>query len=436
MNPRRTAVEALIHQEKAGYANLVLDGHLRRSGLTGRDRAFCAALFYTVLEHQIPLDWRLRRCLDRPVARLDPPVRAVLRAGLAQILYMQVPPAAAVNESVTLVRRLGCSSAAGLVNAVLRRAPAQDPAQARFPSRAARLSVQYSVAEPIVRLYLAAYPARAEQLLAAMAAPSRETALRANTLRVTPDQLAERLAAEGIRSLPGPLPGSLLATFTGSPAQSEAFAQGLFHVQGLSSQLAALSLEARPGQRVLDLCAAPGGKTLLLAQQMENTGELCSRDAAEGRVELIRQGLSRCGIACAQVACADASVWDPALSGADRVLCDVPCSGLGMLRKKPDLRYKELTGLTDLCELQAKILATASRYVKQGGRLVYSTCTLNPQENEFQIERFLAEEAGARFRLLPPAFRPPQVQDGPFGMTVFPDETGFDGFFIATLERL
>lgn len=433
---RCAAVEALIHQEKAGYSNLVLDGRLRRSGLTGRDKAFCTAIFYTVLEHQITLDWQLRQCLNRPVTRLDPPVRAVLRAGLAQIVYMQVPPAAAVNESVTLVRKLGCSSAAGLVNAVLRRAPAQDPAAAKFPNRAARLSVQYSVAEPIVRLYLAAYPTRAEQLLLSMSTPSKETALRVNTLRTSPEQLAQRLADEGTPSRPGPLPGSLLAAFEGSPIQSAAFAEGLFHVQGLSSQLAALSLDAQPGQKVLDLCAAPGGKTLLLAQQMQDTGRLYSRDAAEGRVSLIRQALERGGIQCADVACADASVWQPELARADRVLCDVPCSGLGILRKKPDLRYKPLGELPSLCVLQAKILATASRYVKEGGRLVYSTCTLNPQENEYQIEQFLAGEEGAKFRLVPPPFHPEQASEGPFGMTIFPYETGFDGFFIATLERL
>ncbi len=433
---RRTAVEALIHQEKAGYSNLVLDGRLRRSGLTGRDKAFCTAIFYTVLEHQITLDWQLRQCLNRPVARLDPPVRAVLRAGLAQIVYMQVPPAAAVNESVTLVRQLGCSSAAGLVNAVLRRAPSQDPAGAKFPSRAARLSVQYSVAEPIVRLYLAGYPTRTEDLLRSFAAPCRETALRVNTLRTTPEQLAGRLAAEGTPCRPGPLPGSLLAVFDGSPAQSAAFAEGLFHVQGLSSQLAALSLDARPGQKVLDLCAAPGGKSLLLAQQMGDSGTLYSRDASEGRVSLLRQALERCGVQCADTACADAAIWQPELARADRVLCDVPCSGLGILRKKPDLRYKALADLPALCVLQAKILDTAARYVKRGGRLVYSTCTLNPQENEYQIEQFLSGEEGARFRLVDPFCRPARRADGPFGMTIFPDETGFDGFFIATLERL
>ena len=433
---RRTAVEALLHQEKAGYSNLVLDGRLRRSGLTGRDKAFCTAIFYTVLEHQITLDWQLRQCLNRPVARLDPPVRAVLRAGLAQIVYMQVPPAAAVNESVSLVRQLGCSSAAGLVNAVLRRAPSKDPSKAKFPNRAARLSVQYSVAEPIVRLYLAAYPTHTEELLRSFASPCRETALRVNTLRTTAKQLAERLTSEGVPCRPGPLPDSLLAVFDGSPAQSDAFAEGLFHVQGLSSQLAALSLGAQPGQKVLDLCAAPGGKTLLLAQQMENTGRLCSRDASENRVALIQRALERCGVECADTACADASVWQPDLREADRVLCDVPCSGLGVLRKKPDLRYKELADLPALCLLQAKILDTAARYVKRGGRLVYSTCTLNPQENEYQLEQFLSGEAGARFRLLEPSYRPARAQTGPFGMTVFPDETGFDGFFIATLERL
>ena len=431
---RQVAAEALVKQEQGGYSNLVLDAALRAAALSPRDQAFCSAVFYGVLERQNTLDFCLGRCLQKPLTKLDAPVRALLRSGLYQLRYMQVPPSAAVNETVALTRRMGKTSAAGLVNAVLRRAAGVQPERHEFQSEAEWLAVSYSVARPVAQLFLEAYPGRAQGILEAFFEKA-PTALRANTLKTDAPALVRALREEGAQAEVGPLPGSVLAVLRGSPTSSAAFGQGLFHVQGLSSQLAALCLGVRGGQKVLDLCAAPGGKTLLLAQQMQNSGRLFSCDAAPNRLPLIQKALDRCGVANASVLLRDASQPDARLAGADRVLCDVPCSGLGILGKKPDLRYKDLTGLDGLCGLQGRILRTAAGYVKPGGRLVYSTCTLNPAENERQIEAFLREAAGT-FSLAAPAYAPPQAQCGPYGMTIFPDGKGFDGFFIATLERL
>lgn len=245
---RRIAVQALVRQEESGFANLVLNAVLEHQDLNGRDRAFVSALFYGVTERLLTLDWALANCLSRPLSKLDPQVRAILRSGLYQARYMQVPRAVAVNESVSLCRALKKSSAAGLVNAVLRKAVAQDPAAATFKTEAERLSIQYSVGLPVVKLLQKNYPEECEQILQAFFEAPR-VALRCNPLKTTPAQLTGLLEAEGVEVEPGWLANTLLAKFTGSPAATEAFQKGLYHVQGQASQLAAYSLQARPAKR-------------------------------------------------------------------------------------------------------------------------------------------------------------------------------------------
>lgn len=431
-NARRTAALALVKQEQNGYSNLVLAAALEREALSPKDKAFVSALFYGVTERLLTLDWALSRCLSKPLQKLDAPVRAVLRCGLYEAKYMNTPVPAAVNEAVSLCRALKKSSAAGLVNAVLRKAVGLDAASAHFKNRAEELSVRYSVGLPVVELLLAQYPDKAERMLASFFEKPPVT-LRCNTLRCTPQQLCAKLAEEGVKARPLAVPGAVEAEFSGSPAATKAFREGLYHVQGLASQTAALCLEARPGETVLDLCAAPGGKTLLLAQQMGDKGRLLSFDAAQNRLPLIETAARRCGLSCVTVGQGDASVYDPALAGADRVLCDVPCSGLGIIAKKPDIRYKSLEGCEQLHALQLKILTNAARYVKEGGRLVYSTCTVDVRENGQVVCAFLKKTPG--FRLLPP----PVVLEGALiednMQTMLPGFAGPDGFFAAVLER-
>lgn len=429
---RRTAALALVHQEQSGYSNLVLAGALEKHALPPRDKAFVTALFYGVTERLLTLDWCLERCLSKPMKKLDPQVRAVLRIGLYEARYMGTPPAVAVSEAVALCRALKKSSAAGLVNAVLRRALEQHPEQVQFGDEAERLSVLYSVGLPVVRLLLREYPAQCEKILQACFVPA-PTALRCNTLRTDVRGLCGALEAEGVKAREGALPGAVLAHFCGSPAATKAFAQGLYHVQGQASQLAALSLGARPGETVLDLCAAPGGKTLLLAQEMKGEGRLVSCDAAPGRLPLIEKAVKRCGFTNVTVRQNDAAVYDPAFQGADRVLVDAPCSGLGIMAKKPDIRYKTLEGAEQLHALQLKILSASARYVKKGGRLVYSTCTVDPAENQQVVRAFLAAQPG--FRLAPAYPAPPGALNEEHMLTLLPGFCGPDGFFIAALER-
>lgn len=430
---RRTAVLALVRQEESGYANLVLNAFLENQSLNARDKAFVSALFYGVTERLLTLDWCISQCLTRPLKKLDPQVRAILRSGLYQARYMQVPQAVAVNESVELCRGLKKSSAAGLVNAVLRKAIHKNPETADFSDAAQRLSVQYSVGLPVVRLLQKNYPQNCEEILKAFF-EKPEVALRCNLLKTSEQQLCEELTQQGVTVRQGELPGSLFAKFNGSPAATPAFEQGLYHVQGTASQLAAYCLQAKPGETVLDLCAAPGGKTLTIAQSMENTGTLYSCDAVESRLPLIKKAVQRSGLTNVTVLQNDASVYREEFAGVDRVLCDVPCSGLGIIAKKPDIRYKTMEGVQQLHALQAKILATASRYVKQGGRIVYSTCTIDPRENQQIVRAFL--EKNPDFQLAEPPFVPQGANLEENMMTLLPGKCGPDGFFIAIMEKL
>ena len=377
-SPRAAAVSALIRQEQDGFSNLILDAELRRQKLDGRDKAFASAIFYTVLEHRGTLDYILEQFLPKGLARLDPPVREILRSALAQARYMQVPVSAAVNEAVKLTRSFKKSSASGLVNAVLRRACAYDLSGASFADACEQLMVLGSAGRDVAQVLHTYYPDEALGILT-QPADGGLTSLRANPLKATPEKLCSLLEELGVQDVhPGFVEGSVLARFEGSPADKELFRQGYYHVEGQASQLAALCVEAAPGQTVLDLCAAPGGKTLLLAEQMQDTGRLVSCDVTENRVGLIRTAVKRMGFACVETRCNDAAHPAPDLPMADCILTDVPCSGLGILAKKPDIRYKALdeARYAQLLATQASILDAAAGLLKPGGRLVYSTCLL------------------------------------------------------------
>ena len=434
MTPRRLAVKALIHQEQAGYANLVLDAELKKCTppLDSRDAAFAARIFYTTLERLPLLDYRINQFTKKPVAKLDAPVRAVLRAGLAQALYMNVPLPAAVNESVKLTGALGKSSAAGMVNAVLRRAAAADVSEADFADPLDRLSIYYCLSRPVAELFYAQFGAEAFPLAAAFYEKPKTT-IRVNTLRTNDTALTALLQQEGHTVTPGPWPGALVVEFAGSPAASAAFKKGLFHVQGLASQFAALCVDAQPGQQVLDLCAAPGGKSLTLAEAMQDKGQLVSGEFVPARVPLLQQAFDRCGITCAVAVENDATQHNSDWPTFDRVLCDVPCSGLGVIAKKPDIRYKDLDGIENLLAAQQKILQNGADSLAENGRLVYSTCTVNDKENQAQVEKFLS--ANPDFHVVLPKTAVPGADITPLGTLFLPHRTGTDGFFAAILER-
>lgn len=427
MNPRQTAALALLEMDRReGYSNLTLEPRLQRAGFSPQDRAFCSALFYGVLERRITLDWAIAHYSRTPIQKLEPEVLAALRLGVLQLMeFPSVPPAAAVSQSVEVVRSLGKEKAAGFVNGVLR-AMAQKACAVPPPKdKLTALSVEHSVPAPLIQLWRRAYGHDAAlEILQGSRGPA-PTFLRVNTTKTTPAALMARLLAEGreSREVPG-VENALELLTPGGLAGLPSFREGLFHVQDLSSQLCAAALAPEPGMAVLDLCAAPGGKTFTVAELLGDRGRVLARDLHPHRVRLVEEGAARLGLASVAAETGDALCLDPALEGKfDRVLCDVVCSGFGTLRRKPEIRYKPLDSLDGLPEVQYNILENASHYLKRGGRLVYSTCTLSPAENEEVVARFLGSH---------PEFSAPVP-----AKTYIHGREGLDcdGFFAAVLEK-
>lgn len=425
MNPRRLAFEILLKIEKDNaYSNLALDACLPASGLDPRDRAFVSALVYGVTERRLTLDYQLALYLSKPLKKLKPQVLVILRLGAFQLLFMdKVPASAAVNESVRLTKSCGCAYASSLVNAVLRKCagnglvlPPEDSAD--------YISVKYSCPLWLCEKWIAEYGYDDTEALLGASTGGAQTVVRVNTVKTDSDQLKKTLEAQGVTVTDGYTADSLIVRNFGNLEKLPSFRDGLFHVQDTASQLCVKALDPRPGETVFDVCSAPGGKAFTAAQRMNNSGRVLAFDIYEQRVRLIAEGAERLGLGIINAAVGDASVFNPDLPKADRVLCDVPCSGLGIIRRKPEIKYKSADSLRDLPDIQLKILKTASGYLKIGGRLVYSTCTLNRDENEKVVGRFLKENGD--FSLAD--------AEAPM-ITLMPHKNNSDGFFIAVLER-
>ena len=434
MNARKTAVDCLIRCERGGYSNLVLMQELERSGLDARDRAFCTALFYGTVSRKLTADHLINRFVKRGTASLDVEVLCILRAGIYQLFWMDsVPSSAAVNESVKLCRAFRKSSASGLVNAVLRRCAEQDPDSIwkGIDDRIGMLSVRYSVGQELLSLLDSQYGDRLESVIVALQKES-SVHVRVNSLRWDVRQAVESLKAEGIEAEETDIP-NCLKVISGNPAASEAMRAGRIHIQSYPALFAAMCVGAGPDERVLDMCSAPGGKTVCMAQDMKNRGELTALDIHPSRVKLIKDIAERQGIGIIDAVCADAASFD-ADGVFDRVLCDVPCSGYGEMAAKPELRYKDPSVSADLPELQYRILCKGARATAPGGRLVYSTCTLLKRENEDIVERFLGENRD--FIPAKPEFIPcSSVAQGNM-ISFIPNETDAEGFFVAVFTKI
>lgn len=424
--PRSIAVAALMRVENNGFSNLVMKDIF--DGKTdARDRAFCSAVVYGTLSRIVTLDFVLQSCLQKPLAKLDPEIRAILRSGLFQLKYLNsVSDFAAVDESVKLAKVFGKSSAAGLVNAVLRRSASLDAEAlaADLPQRE-KLSVLYSADVSVVDLLCEQYPEKAEEILSATLCAPR-CHLRVNTLKTDADGALSALKAQGISAEKGSVSGSLVADSAAGITSSMAFEDGLIRIQGIWSQYAVAALGARAGDTVFDVCAAPGGKSLSAAQDMGNAGRVLAMDISESRLALIGDAARREGVKIVETKQNDATVFDSDLGEADRVLCDVPCSNLGMMASKPELRSRPIAN-GELTAIQYDILCASARYVKKGGRLVYSTCTVDKRENSGVVDRFLARQ---------PSFRVVEREDGSRYAEFLPDLTDNSGFFVACLERM
>ena len=431
MSARTTALSALIAcRTRGAWSDGVLKEYILRDRLDRRDAALASRLCYGVLQNRMLLDFYIQSFLKGRLRDLQPVVLDILRLGVYQLtLTDKIPASACVNEAVEQGKKYANHKAAGLINGVLR-----SIARADHMPEPPDLATRYSHPQPLVELLRQSV---GDELLPALLASHNtapRTAVQVNTVKLPAAEAAERLEQQGVGVEKHPwLPGCYYLTGTGSIEALEVYRDGLVYVQDPAAKLAALAAELEPGMRVLDCCAAPGGKSFASAIQMNDRGSVTACDVHPHKIDLIQKGASRLGLTCIHPLLHDAREPEPAWENAmDAVIADVPCSGLGVIRKKPDVRCKDLSRISALPEIQLAILDRQAAYVRPGGVLVYSTCTILKQENEDVVNAFLAGH---------PEFAPEPIAlpDGcPVQgamVTLLPCVHDADGFFIAKLRK-
>ncbi len=433
---RETAVLTLAACERQGAWS---DGHLKRAireqKLDRRDAALATRLCYGVLQNRLLLDWRLGRVCSMRLEKLDLRVLCDLRTAAYQLLFLdKIPASAAVNEAVELAKRHSRNPrAAGLVNGVLRALLREETPEIRGRDDVETLSIRTSHPRWLVEEFAGQLGLEGAEALLRADNEQPPTTAQVNILKTAPEKLAEELRTAGVEAEPHPwLSNCLLLTGTGDLERLDAFRRGDFYVQDAASRLAVTAAEPRPGLRVLDCCAAPGGKSFAAAVAMENRGELISCDIHPHKIKLLEAGRDRLGLDMIKPTLQNAAQmredWGEAF---DMVLTDVPCSGLGIIRKKPDIRYKDPEPLKGLPKVQRGILDNCARYVRPGGVLLYSTCTLLKRENDEVVDGFLAGHP----EFTPESFDLPHLGRQPGRLTFWPHIHGTDGFFAAKLRR-
>lgn len=434
---RTAALRVLVSCRTNGaWADAALKAQLSRDGLTGPDAALCSRIVYGVLQNQLLLDFYLAAYCTQKPDHLQPPLLDILRIGAYQILFLdKVPDSAAVNESVELAKLSKRGQASGLVNAVLRKLSENKEALPAIPDRDPEryLSVRYSHPKWLVRRLLPLLGRKETEAFLAANNGVAPLTVQVNTLRTTVEDLTAELTAAGIAVQPHWAPGCLELCGVGDLTVLPAFREGRFLVQDPAARLVSLVAAITPGQKVLDVCAAPGGKSFSAAIAMEDRGSILSCDLHENKLKRIREGAARLGITCIEAEAADGRMPRPEWVGAfDTVIVDAPCSGFGIIRKKPDTLYKRLDDLFALPVIQAGILENAATYVRPGGTLVYSTCTVLPEENQQVTDAFLSEHpdfSRETFTL------PLPVGETNGQITLWPQRHGTDGFYICRMRR-
>ena len=423
-NNRKTAYHTLMDVEtKQSYSNLALNHHILIS--KPKDPAFVRELTYGVLENKIWLDHILDQLVDNGIDSVKKQDLTILRMGLYQMLKMDsVPDYAAINESVALAKRFA-RGRGGFINGVLRSYdkkkdsitfpdPEEDPV--------AYLSVKYSYEPWIVQLWLDSYDREFTEALLAAGNETPDMTIRYNWLKVMRQDLIDILTQGGYEVAPGSYAVNALKVKGPNLLETNAYKNGLFSVQDEASQLTAEILDPKKGDTIIDVCAAPGGKTMAIAERMNNTGEIIAQDIYKRKVDLVDKEAKRLGVTIVKTRTWDGTRVDSSMVGkADRVICDVPCSGLGVVRRKPEIKYKKETEeFLLLPKKQLTILNSSAQYVKPGGVLMYCTCTINPAENEEVVSSFLKNHAN---------FRMVETKQ------LFPHTNGTDGFFICKMEK-
>lgn len=443
INPREIAAEAMLEiMEEGAYNNMALRRLLRQNGaMPQMDRAMVTEIVNGTLRNLYYVDHVINQFSKTKTEKLKPWVLAVLRTAVYQMYFMKIPDSAACNEAVKLIEERGLAPLKGFVNGVLRTV-GREKGNIVMPKAgtAEFLNVQYSHPLWLIKMWIAYFGFEETEMLCQANNCPPDVTIRLNTLKTEKALLKKELENIGVAVTEGKLaPFALHLKKTADIGGLKAYTEGLFHVQDESSQLAVEILNPQKGEAILDLCAAPGGKSFTIAQKMGNKGKLVCGDIYEHKMELIAEGAERLGITIIEPKQQDATQWRGEYADAfDRVLVDAPCSGLGLMGKKPDIRLKKNGDEIDrLVPIQREILENGAKYVKQGGILVYSTCTLCKKENEKNVEWFLKNHpdftAENITEFLPQALWQETADKG--YITLLPHRSNTDGFFIAKMKR-
>ena len=430
---RNAALVLLEKCRRSGaWSDAALGSVLDAEGLEGRERAFAVALCYGVAQNRLLLDHVIGQCATTPLRKIEPKVLDILRITSYQLMLMdKVPAAAAVDSAVKLCKSLGYTRAAGFVNAVSRRV-AEGAYAIPEGNDPTALSLRYSFPQWLAARLTALLGAEeAEAFCRCSNAPAPIT-LQTNTLKTDTPTLLKALQAQGLPAKLHPLVPDCILLQNGSVAAIPEFQKGHFYVQDAAAKLSVLAADPQKGQRILDVCAAPGGKSFAAAI-LSGGAEITACDLHEKKLARIQQGVQRLGIDGITLRAMDARQPCPAFHAHfDLVIADVPCSGLGVIRKKPDIRYKDPAELAGLPEVQSAILRNVSDYVRPGGTLLYSTCTVLPEENIDVVTGFLKENTS----FSPADFTLPDGSKSSSGMLqLWPQRHGTDGFFIAKMKK-
>ena len=429
---REACLKSLVSYEKAEkYSNIELGEAVKRYEFCDSERRFFTKLFYGVIEKKLTLDYFIASICDKNT-KIDPVISNILRMGLYQLSYMdKVPESAACDESVKLAKRFIPKNVkiGGFVNAVLRNFARNKAEQFenidKIKDLCKHFEIKYSCSSDIIKIWIESYGVETAQNLLCASQNSHGLAITVNSLKISRDEYFEKLLShhEAIAAKKTKTSPYGIAIESDIPANHIfGFDEGLFFVQDEASQICALETGAKPGDLAIDCCAAPGGKSFYMAQMMENKGKIICLDVHENKLGLIDKSAKRLGMDIMETHKHDSTLRFGGAGDlkADVVLCDVPCSGLGAISKKPEIRYKTQGEISKMPEIQFKILSRCSDYVKPGGTLIYSTCTLNKKENEEVAHKFLGGHKN--FEIMKFA-------------TLFPFEQQTDGFFIAKMKR-
>lgn len=417
MNVRECVLKSLYEIEYNGaYSNAEIKKALSVQDFSKQDKAFFTALVYGTVDKKLTLDYYIKSFSKIKLKKISKFILLILRMGIYQLIFMdKVPQSAAVNESVKLARRYGHGASAGFVNGILRSISKGD---VEYPTdKYEYLSVKYSFPENICRKWIDEFGFEfTEQLMLAFE-ENKKITLRANSLKTTPEELAEKLCASGVKA---EVKNGAVETDGFAIDRDELYIGGYYTPQDIAAMQTALILEPESGEMVMDMCAAPGGKTTHIAELMNNTGKIVAFDKYEHKITLINKNAERLGINIIEASASDAEKFNAEyVNTADRILCDVPCSGLGIIGRKPDIKWNR-DETADITYIQKKILNNAAKYLKENGILVYSTCTIEKEENSDVTGAFLAENKN--FEKI-------------YEKTFYPHLDGTDGFYICKIRK-